>query len=129
MRGGIEQGITVFVPGFFYLKMHGRVSDPGMRLYAPRMALTPRTPANQQSASEVGVSTPCGAVSTLETTAVFVPGVCWSSRCTVSDSGMDRYPPQARRNLDASRRGNSRCTRPLAEDGRGGLLDQWHRGS
>ena len=41
-------------------------------LNSPRVALTPRTRANQQSASGVGVSTPCEAVSTRGTT-VFVP--------------------------------------------------------
>ena len=61
--------------------MYGRISDPGMGpYYLTPVALAPRTPANQQSASGVGVFTPCGAVSTWGTT-VFVLSVCWSYRC------------------------------------------------
>ena len=66
------RGTTVFVPGLLELYMYGRISDPGMRPYPPRLALAPRTPANQRSCSGVGVSTPCRAVSTWGI-AVFVP--------------------------------------------------------
>ena len=54
--------------------MYGRIFAPGMGLYPPRLALAPRTPAIQQSITGVGVSAPCGAVST-RGAAVFVPGV------------------------------------------------------
>ena len=45
-----------------------------MEPFPPWVALAPRTPARQQSASGVGVSTLCGAVSIRGTT-VFLPGV------------------------------------------------------
>ena len=54
--------------------MYGRISDPGMGLYPPRVALVPRSPINQQSASGVGVATPYGDVST-RGIAVFVSGL------------------------------------------------------
>ena len=54
--------------------MYEMLSVPGMEPYPPRVALAPRTPANQQSGSGIGVSTPYGAVPTRGTT-VFVPGV------------------------------------------------------
>ena len=44
----------------------------GREIILPGSAGTLRSPANQRSASTTGVSTPCGAVSTLGTTA-FVP--------------------------------------------------------
>ena len=48
LRGGIDPGDhLLFVPGSSKLYMYGRISDPGMILYPPRMALPPRTPANQ----------------------------------------------------------------------------------
>ena len=42
--------------------------------YPPRVVLALRAPANQRSARGIGVSTPCGAVSTRENS-IFVPGV------------------------------------------------------
>ena len=59
----------------------------------PGCSGTPRTPANQQSASGVRVPTPYGAVSTLGI-AVFVPG---SSELymyeSIFDPEMGPYPP------------------------------------
>ena len=54
--------------------MYAMISDPEMGFYPLRVPLAPRTPANQQSACEAGVSTSPRAVSTRATT-VFVPGV------------------------------------------------------
>ena len=54
--------------------MYERTYYPEMGPYTPRVALALRTPANLQSASGVGVSALCGAVSTRET-AVSVPGL------------------------------------------------------
>ena len=50
-----------------------------MGSYTLRVPVASQTPANQQSASMVGVSTPCGAVSTREPPFPFP--VCWSCRC------------------------------------------------
>ena len=49
------------------------ISDPGMESYHTRVALALQTQANKQSDGGVGVSTPCGVLSTRRTT-VFVPG-------------------------------------------------------
>ena len=84
------RGISVFARGLLelsiFLKKHGY---PGMRPYPPRVRqdldvrprgsalavqLAPCAPANQKAAGAVGVSTPCGAVSTLGIS-VFVPGL------------------------------------------------------
>ena len=67
-------------------------SDRGMRPYPPRVALAPRNPANELLAIEVGVSTPCAAVSTRETVAL-VPGLLESEICgRFSNPGMILYP-------------------------------------
>ena len=60
----------------------------------PRLALAPRTPDNQQLASGVGVSTPCGAVSTRGIT-VFASNVLelYIYR-RISDLGMGPYLPR-----------------------------------
>ena len=69
------------------MQMYVSISDPGTVTYHPmvwrKLAVVPRgnsrralalcAPANQQSVSGVGVSTPCGAVST-RGMSVFVPG-------------------------------------------------------
>ena len=47
--------------------------------YPSRVAVLPRVSASQRSASEVGIFTPFGLVSTRGIT-VFVPG-CWRRRC------------------------------------------------
>ena len=82
---GVEstRGTTVVSsPFFFKLMFCGRIYDPGMILYPPRVRLAPRTTANQQSAhypprvplvsrtptnqqsvTGIGVSTSCEAVS------------------------------------------------------------------
>ena len=52
--------------------MHGSISDPGMGTCPRRVALALQTPANQQSASRVAVSTLYVAVSTGGGT-LFVP--------------------------------------------------------
>ena len=84
--------ICVFVPRLFEVQRYGSISDPEMRSYPPRVrrdldvvpranprrVLTPCAHVNQQSASGVGVSTPCGAVST-GGIPVFSPG-WWSCR-------------------------------------------------
>ena len=54
--------------------MYGRIFDPDMTTYPPQVALALRTPGWDLAASGVGVSTPCGAVSTREST-IFVSGV------------------------------------------------------
>ena len=66
-------GITVFVPGLPELQRCERISDPGRRPYPIRVALALRTPANQRSASGIGVSAQCVAILTRGIT-VFVPG-------------------------------------------------------
>ena len=71
--------------------MYGRIFAPGMGLYPPRLALAPRTPAIQQSITGVGVSAPCGAVST-RGAAVFVPGVLELTRAGDIDPGERRFP-------------------------------------
>ena len=72
------RGISAFVPGLSTLQSYGRISDPGMGNYPPRVrqdldvgprgnfrhALAPSAPANQQPVKWVVISTPCGAVST-----------------------------------------------------------------
>ena len=70
------RGTTVLFPRVLDLEPYGRISDPGMGPYPPRVTLAPRTPAKQQSARGVGVATPCGAVSTRRTP--FSSPVCWS---------------------------------------------------
>ena len=73
--GGIDPGGgTGFVHGSLELYMYGRIYEPGMGLQPPRGALALRIPANLQLAHQVGVSTPCGALSTGEKN-VFVPGL------------------------------------------------------
>ena len=72
------EGSPVSTPGCWsLLQRYGGIYDPGIRPYPPRVrrdlgvgprgnsrrALAPRAPANEQSPSGVGVSTPCGAVS------------------------------------------------------------------
>ena len=55
--------------------MYGGIFDPGMGLCRPWVALAFfRAPANQRSAGVVGVSTPCGAISTRVIT-VLVPAM------------------------------------------------------
>ena len=63
------RGTTGVVPGVLELQRHGMISHPGMGPYLPRVLLTPPTPANQQSATGVGVSTSCVALSTRGTNA------------------------------------------------------------
>ena len=65
-----------------------------MRSYTPCVPVASRTPANQQLASGVGVSTPCGAVSTPPTT-VFAPGLLELYRYRrISDPEMGPCPPR-----------------------------------
>ena len=74
----------------------------------PRRALAPGAPVNQQSPSGVGVSTPCGAVSTREIY-VFVPRLLELYRYgRIRDPGMGNYHPRVRRDLGVVPRGNSR---------------------
>ena len=57
----------------------------------PRGALAPHVPANQQSACGTLVSTPIGAVSTLEIS-LYAPGLLWLERYGMSsDLGMETY--------------------------------------
>ena len=37
LRAGIDRGMTVFVPSLLELLMYGRIYDPGMGTYPPRM--------------------------------------------------------------------------------------------
>ena len=80
VSAGIDLGTTVFVLDLLELHMYGRLFVPGMGPYNPRVPLASRTPANQQSASGVGVSTPCGVVSNRGTT-VFVPDLLDLQMC------------------------------------------------
>ena len=50
------------------------VSNEKTWLYPPRVVLALRPPADKRSASGIGVSTPCGAVSTRENS-IFVSGL------------------------------------------------------
>ena len=84
------RGICVFVPGLLELKRYGRIYDPGMGNYLPRvrrdLGIGPRGNSRHffgfmypsQSAIRqtggVGVSTPCGSVST-PVISLFVPGL------------------------------------------------------
>ena len=71
--------------------------DPGMGRYPARVALAARNPANHRPESGVGVSTPCGAVSTrIEHRSCwrFVRVDVWK----ISDPRMEPYPPRVRRN-------------------------------
>ena len=54
----------IFVQEVLELYRYGGVRDTGMGSYLPRVALAPHAPANQRSASGIGVSTSCGAVPT-----------------------------------------------------------------
>ena len=63
-----------------------RISEPGMGLYPPRIALPLRAPANQRSTRGIGVSTSCGAVSTRKNS-IFVCGV---SSCRDMEGFMNR---------------------------------------
>ena len=75
--------------------MHGGISDRGIILYRPRVALALfRAPANQRSAGVAGVSKPCAAVS-IRGTSVFVPALLelYMSRET-SEPGMRPYRPR-----------------------------------
>ena len=88
----LTREITVFVPNLLDLYMYGRSIVPGMAPYPPRVPLAPRTPANQRSASGVGVSTPCRQVSTRGiTVSSLVRRICRDGR--VSNPEMDSYPP------------------------------------
>ena len=67
--------------------MYGRIHDPVMRIYSSRGAAGPKGP-------RVGVSTPCGAVSTRET-AVFVAGLLELYMYGRNHGpGMVPYPPR-----------------------------------
>ena len=65
----------------------------------PRCGGTPRTPANRRSSSRIGVSKPCGAVSTRRIT-VFLPDLLeLYMYAIISGPGMEYYPSRVRRNL------------------------------
>ena len=60
-----------------------------------------RAPANQRSAREIGVSTPCGAVSTRENS-IFVPGLSeLQGYRRMSEMGTGPYPPRVALDLRA----------------------------
>ena len=69
-----------------------------------------RSPVNQRSAGIIGVSTPCGEVSTRGIT-VFVPGLSglWIYG-EIPEPRIGTYPPRVRQNRGFSPRGNSRRT-------------------
>ena len=62
--------------------MYGRISDPGMGTYPSRV-----------NEPQVGVYTPCRAVSTPGTT-VFFAGLLEQMYGGISDTGMESYPPR-----------------------------------
>ena len=120
LRGGIDPGITMFVPSWLERCIRRRIYDPVMGPYPPRLPLAPRTPANrrssggigastlcrvplaprtpanQRSASEVGASTPCREVSIRGITVSFpVRWICRDGRVSVPEMGS--YPPRVRR--------------------------------
>ena len=75
VRGGIDPRDQLFVPGVLgVVDVYGNIYYPRMGPHLPYVRLVPRTQASQRSSSEVGVSTPCVAVSTRGIT-VFVPGL------------------------------------------------------
>ena len=61
-RAVSTRGITVFVPALSELYKYGSVSDPGMGPYRARVALAPRTLANQRSAKGLGIHTVRGCI-------------------------------------------------------------------
>ena len=61
---GSTPSISVFRPGWLEMLTYGRISDPGMGPYPPRLPLAPPTPADQRSTNRIGVSKPCGVVFT-----------------------------------------------------------------
>ena len=71
--------------------MPGRIYDPGMRYYPPRLALAPRTRANLQSASGFGgFDTVGGGIDPGDHR--FYPGVFeWQMHGINSDPGMGPY--------------------------------------
>ena len=56
------RGADFFVPDLLEPRRYEMISGPGMEPYPPWAVLALRTPTNEQSASGVGVSMPCGAV-------------------------------------------------------------------
>ena len=68
------RGTTIFVPVRPSCRHREGFLIRGMGPYLQRVALALQTQASKQSDGGVGVSTPCGAISTRGTT-VFVPGL------------------------------------------------------
>ena len=122
----LTRGIAVFVRGLFELCIYGRIYDPGMMFYRPRMrwdlggglrgnsrgALShkPRPISNQRMAVGfpylAGRYRPCGSR--------FSSQSCWSFRCLKEFpiGGWRRFPRRVRRDLGIGPRSNS--IRPLA---------------
>ena len=85
---------TAFVLGVLEFSMCGEISDPGGHLYPPRVRRNSTRPTIKRSASGIGVSARCGAVST-RGTAVYVPGSSGLQMYgRMDDRGMAPYPPQ-----------------------------------
>ena len=92
------RGITVFVPGCRSCKCMEGLMIRGWEPVVPGWRwLYSRAPANQRSTGGVGVSTPCGAVSTRGIT-VFVPGLSELQMYGgISEPRMGTYLPRVRR--------------------------------
>ena len=74
----LTRGTAVFVPGVLEL-MYGRISHQGIGPYPRRVALAPRTPANQRSVKGVGFPHRAGWYRPGEPP--FSSPVRWSCRC------------------------------------------------
>ena len=88
--------------------------------YPQQVVLALQSSANQRSAREIGVYTPCGGVST-RGTAAFVPSSLELQMYRrISDAGVEPYSPWLRRNLDVPPRGNFRRASHLSSMAEGG---------
>lgn len=87
----LSRGIIVVVPDALVLKMYGSTSNPGIMPYPPWVSRVLRTPANQPSASRVGISTLYGALLTGRITAFVPDASLLLSSGGIYDSEMGRY--------------------------------------
>lgn len=75
--------------------MFGLIYHPGVGLNPPRLSLALQSPLNQQQANRVGVSTPCGPVSTPRDV-VFVPDLLkFEMYRHVCDPGKRYHSPES----------------------------------
>ena len=93
--GRCRPGRTRFwFPGCRRMSIHGRMYEPGIMPYPPRVAFALRAPAHPRLASGIGVSTPWGAVST-RFKSIYVTGAAeLKIYGRMSEPGMGTYPPR-----------------------------------